>query len=100
MNRHFELVIKAIHEARVPDVHFFLPAVEQGWTMAAYAPSHREAWRTSARLLAKVLRGARPQDLPVEFTDVVELHVNLKVAKERGISIPLAVQARANRVYQ
>ena len=99
-NQHFELVVKALNEARVPDIHFYLPAVEQGLVMAAYAPNHREALRTSARLLAKILRGARAQDLPVESPDVIELRINLKVAKERGVRIPQILLLRAHKVFQ
>ena len=99
-NQHFELVVKALNEARVPDIHFYLPAVEQGLVMAAYAPNHREALRASARLLAKILRGTRTQDLPVESPDVIELRINLKVAKERGVQIPQVLLLRAHKVFQ
>jgi putative ABC transport system substrate-binding protein len=67
---------------------------------AAYAVPHREAWRMSARLVARILRGAKPQDLPVESADVFELHVNRAVEKERGVQIPESVLRRADKMFE
>jgi putative ABC transport system substrate-binding protein len=100
VNQNWEIVQKTLVEARVPDISYYLPAAERAWVMSAYGVNHREAWRISARLLAKILRGAKPQDIPVESPDVVELHVNLRVAKERRIQIPQTVLIRAGKVFE
>jgi putative ABC transport system substrate-binding protein len=100
VNEQPELVVAAIAHARLPDISYYLPAVERGWSMAAYAPSHRAAWKSSARLVARIVRGSRPQDLPVESPDLFELHINLQVAKARGVSVPQGILSRANKVFE
>jgi putative ABC transport system substrate-binding protein len=54
----------------------------------------------AARLVAKILRGARPQDLPVEGANKIELAINLKTAKSLGVTIPRELLARAELVVQ
>jgi putative ABC transport system substrate-binding protein len=54
----------------------------------------------AARLVARVLRGERPQDLPVEGANKIELAVNLKTARSLGISIPRDILVRADRVIE
>ena len=54
----------------------------------------------AARLVAKILRGARPQDVPVEGANKIELAINLKTAKSLGVTIPREVLARADRVIE
>lgn len=100
MNQNFELALQAIHAAKVPDMIFFVDAVERGLALAGYGSSYREIWRASARLVARILRGTKPADLPVESRDVIELHVNLRVARERGIEVPQAILQRAHKVIR
>jgi len=100
VNQHLAETIKAVHLARVPDINYYLPAVENRWSMSAYAASHREAFRMSARLVGRILRGAKPEDLPVESADVYELHIHLGIAKERGVQIPQTMLMRANKTFE
>jgi ABC-type uncharacterized transport system substrate-binding protein len=97
VNHHLEDTIRALHAARVPDISYYLPAVENRWVMAAYAVPHREAWRMSAHLVGRILRGAKPQDLPIQSADIFALHINLGIAKERRVQIPRAVLLRATK---
>lgn len=68
--------------------------------LAAYGTDHRAVGYQAARLVAKILAGTRPQDVPVEGANRIELVINLKVAKAIGISIPPAALLRAERVIE
>jgi putative ABC transport system substrate-binding protein len=68
--------------------------------LASYGPNFNELMVRVADQLAKVLRGARPEELPMEQPNVVELVVNLATARAVGMSIPKTVAARADRVIE
>jgi putative ABC transport system substrate-binding protein len=71
--------------------------VEAG-AVVSYGSDEYEDGVQAARLVAKILRGARPRDLPIEGSNKIELAVNVKTALRLGISIPSDVMVRANRV--
>jgi len=68
--------------------------------LVSYGSDFYAEGRQAARLVAKILRGARPQDLPVEGANKIELVINLKTAKALGLTIPQAVLIRADEVIQ
>lgn len=68
--------------------------------LAAYGTDHRAVGYQAARQAAKILAGSRPQDVPVEGANRIELVINLKVAKALGISIPQTALLRAERVIE
>jgi putative ABC transport system substrate-binding protein len=65
-----------------------------------YGPSLTAAWGRMAYFVDRILKGAKPADLPAELPSVIELIVNLKTAKALGINVPQKVLLRANRVIE
>jgi putative ABC transport system substrate-binding protein len=64
--------------------------------LVSYGPDYHAQGTQAARLVAKILRGSRPQDLPVEGAAKIDLVVNLKTANHLGISVPRKVLLRAD----
>jgi putative ABC transport system substrate-binding protein len=67
--------------------------------LVSYGSDAASEGEQAARLVAKILRGAHPRQLPVEGSSRIELAVNLKTAKAMGLAVPSAVQARAEQVF-
>jgi putative ABC transport system substrate-binding protein len=84
---------------RLPTVWPWREAVDAGGLMS-YAPHLADSFRRAATYVDKILRGAKPADLPVEQPTKFELVINLKTAKALGLTIPPAVLARADAVIQ
>jgi putative ABC transport system substrate-binding protein len=68
--------------------------------LLAYAVNRIEVWRRAAFFVDKILRGAKPADLPFEQIDRIELVINLKTAKALGLTIPPSLLARADHVIE
>jgi putative ABC transport system substrate-binding protein len=84
---------------RLPMVFTFRSQAEAGGLMS-YAPDLEEIFRRAGSLAARILKGAKPADLPVEEPTRYQLVVNLKTAKTLGLTIPPSVLARANEIIQ
>ena len=83
----------------LPSIHSFDPEAQDGGLMS-YGPSLGESYRRVAALADKILKGARPADLPVEEPTQFELVINLKTAKALGITIPPSIMVRADEVIE
>jgi len=68
--------------------------------LVSYGPDYYSQGVQAARLVAKVLQGARPQDLPVEGADKIDLAINLKTAALLRVNVPRKVLLRADRIYR
>ena len=68
--------------------------------LISYGPSNAELYRRSATYVDKILKGANPADLPVEQPIRFELFINLKTAKELGLTIPQSVLYQADKVIK
>lgn len=92
-------ILDTVARATVPTMFHSSFYVERGG-LASYGADRHEMGRQAARLVAKILKGAKPADLPVEQPNAFELVVNLKTARALGLTIPESVLLRAGRVIQ
>jgi putative tryptophan/tyrosine transport system substrate-binding protein len=84
---------------RLPTIYNIREFVEVGGLMS-YGASLADQWRRAATYVDKILKGAKPAELPVEQPMKFELIINLKTAKQIGLTIPPNVLARADRVIK
>ena len=85
--------------ARLPTVYNSREYVETGGLMS-YGPNFLDQWRRTAEIVAKILRGAKPSDIPVEQPTKFDLVLNLTTAKVLGLTIPSTLIARADEVIE
>lgn len=84
---------------RLPVMYYFPEDVEVGG-LVAYGMSRTAQYRQAATFVHKILRGAKPRDLPIEQPTKLELAINLKTAKALGLTIPPSLALRADQVIE
>jgi putative tryptophan/tyrosine transport system substrate-binding protein len=92
-------IIERLNQARLPAIYEFPEYAERGGLLG-YGASQNLASRHVARLVSKILKGARPQDLPIEQPNKFDLAVNLRTAKILGVTVPPSLLARADEVIE
>jgi putative tryptophan/tyrosine transport system substrate-binding protein len=91
------VVLAARH--RLPALYAFSTSVQQGGLMS-YSANFFALWRRAAGYVDRILKGARPADLPIEQATEVTLSINLKTAKALGLNVPPTLIARADEVIE
>jgi putative tryptophan/tyrosine transport system substrate-binding protein len=94
-----ERLIKFAASTRLPAMYFAEDFADAGGLMS-YGPSIADSYRRAAAHVDKILKGAKPGDLPVELPTKFALVINLKTAKALGLTIPQSVLSRADEVIR
>jgi putative ABC transport system substrate-binding protein len=92
-------IIALAAKHRLPAAFSYSEFVEAGGLMS-YSPNTAGLFRSAARHIDKILKGAKPGDIPIEQPTIIDLAINLKTAKALGLKIPQSVLLRAERVIE
>jgi putative ABC transport system substrate-binding protein len=93
------VIIQRAAELRLPAIYQWPETADDGGLLG-YGPSFIEAFRQRARMVAKVLRGAKPADMPIEQPTTFKLSINLKTAKAMNHTIPAGLILRADKLIE
>jgi putative ABC transport system substrate-binding protein len=99
MTTHRAPIILAAARNNVPAVHWLSDFARDGGLLS-YGPDQVDIWRRAATYVDRILRGAKPAELPVQLPTKYEMVVNLKTAKALGLDLPASVLARADEVIK
>jgi len=99
INSHRQVLTDLAIKTRLPTIYYAPEFLDSGGLMS-YAASINDLYRRSASYVDKILKGSKPADLPVEQPTKFEFIINLKAAKQIGLTIPPNVLARADRVIK
>ena len=99
VNANFKRIAAFAAKHKMPAIYSDQTAIDVNGLMF-YGPNTSEIWRRAAIYVDKILKGAKPADLPVEQPTKFELVINLKIAKQIGLTIPPKVLIRADRVIK
>ena len=96
---HHQFFIRLAQQHRLPAVYAYRAYVAEGALMS-YGPDVYDLFRRSASYIDRILKGAKPADLPVQQPTKFELAINLKTAKALGLTIPPTLLATADEVVE
>ena len=96
---HRKQIIEFAAVKRLPTMYPYREYVDAGG-LISYAPSNIELFRGAATYVDKILKGAKPGDLPIQEPTKFELVINLKTAKALGLDVPLHLQQLANEMIE
>ncbi|HEV8725405.1 MAG TPA: ABC transporter substrate-binding protein [Candidatus Binatia bacterium] len=96
---HLKRIVELAAKHRVPAIYMEKEFAEAGGLMS-YGPSQSDMFRRAATYVDKILKGTKPADLPVEQPTKLELIINLKAAKQIGLTVPPNVLVRADKVIR
>jgi ABC-type uncharacterized transport system substrate-binding protein len=99
INTQLKRIVEFAAKNRLPAMYAGPEVVDAGGLMS-YAPNYTDQYRRAAVYVDKILKGAKPADLPVEQPTKFEFVINLKTAKQIGLTIPPNVLARADKVIK
>jgi putative ABC transport system substrate-binding protein len=92
-------IVELAGKYRLPAIYFQKEFVDEGGLMS-YGADFDDLFRRTAVYVDKILKGAKPADLPVQQSTKFEFIINLKTAKQIGLTIPVQVLERANQVIR
>jgi len=96
---HRDLIISLASRHKLPTVYFARYFIPKGG-LISYGPDFVDQYRRAAEYVDRVLKGEKPADLPVQAPTKFELSINLKTAKNLGLTVPLTLLATANEVIE
>jgi putative ABC transport system substrate-binding protein len=99
MTVHRAPIISAAARNNVPSVYYLSDFARYGGLLS-YGPDVMDIFRRAASYVDRILRGAKPADLPVQFPTKFEMVVNLKTAKALGLTVPQSILLTADEVIQ
>ena len=92
-------IVEAGARRRLPMIFHTPEPVESGG-LVAYGPSPTALWRRAAYYVDRILKGARPSDLPIEQPTHFDLVINAKAARELGLVVPQTLRLRATKIIE
>jgi putative ABC transport system substrate-binding protein len=96
---HRARLVDAVAGSRLPAVYANRVFVDAGG-LVSYSPDYADLWRRAAIYVDKILKGAKPRDLPVEQQTKFEFVINTRTAKAIGLTIPPSFLVRADQILE